>query len=203
MTTLWVSVASKSLNAPVNVAVPFSLIGDPTERLVKTGLKSKLFVRKYSPVVPPSFLTRTLYVAPGVSPVTTRDSLRPSAMATPLPSRIVPVLSYSSIPGLSVLTGSPGPSPGVLVSNRTAFAAPGNVIEYQSLRTVRKTSWTVPGATVVPPNINCVAVPVSVVIAPPKEIVDPIAAFNAATAAELSVIATVVLLSAGETTRVP
>jgi hypothetical protein len=47
------------------------------------------------------------------------------------------------------------------------------------------------------------AVPANVVIAPPKEIVDPMAAFRAATAAAFSVIAIVVLLSAADTTLAP
>jgi hypothetical protein len=40
-------------------------------------------------------------------------------------------------------------------------------------------------------------------MAPPKEIVDPIAAFRAATAAAFSGIDTLVLLSADDTVRVP
>src|SRR5205823_5439624 len=135
------------------------------------------------PVVPLSPLTRTLYAAPGVSPATTMDSLRPSGPATPLATSVVPVLSYRSIFGLSMLTNSPGPSLGVLVSNRRGFPVLGAVIEYQSPSgKVVKTSWTVPVAPLVPPNINCVAVPANVVIAPPSEIEDPIAAFRAARA---------------------
>jgi hypothetical protein len=52
-------------------------------------------------------------------------------------------------------------------------------------------------------NIDCRPTPANVVSAPPRENVDPIAAFSAARAAALSVIATVVLLSAADTTRVP
>ncbi len=60
--------------------------------------------------------------------------------------------------------------------------------------TVCKTSWTAGTAPLVAENITCAAVPANVVIAPPREIVDPIAAFSAATAAALSVIATVVVV---------
>src|SRR5215471_17684633 len=109
------------------------------------------------------------------------DSLRPSTPTVPVASNVVPVLSYSSIFGLSTLTGSPGPSPGVLVCNRKAFAVTGRLIAYQSgSGAVFKTNWTVPAAPLVPPKINCVAVPANDVRAPPNEIVEPTAAFNAA-----------------------
>src|SRR5689334_10581885 len=99
--------------------------------------------------------------------------------------------------------GWPGPSPGVLVSSRRALSESGTEIEYQSSATICRTSWTVPGAPLVNPNIDCMAVPEIVVIAPPKEIVDPIDAFRAATAAAFSAIAMVVLLSEADTIREP
>src|SRR5678815_4247570 len=201
MTTVWLSSMSRSLKVPLTVATSFSLMGGAV-KLVTTGLKLKLLVKKYSPEVPLSLLTRTLYVAPGVSPVATRDSLRPSSIATPLAISVVPALSYRSNLGLRVFEGSPEPSPGVLVCNRTAFAATGTVNEYQSKGTVCKTSWTELGAPL-NANIVCTAVPANVVSAPPMEKVDPIAAFRAAMASALSVIVNVVLLSAADTTRCP
>src|SRR4051812_40302033 len=79
MTTVWVSKGSGSPTVPVTVAVPFSLIGAMAAAL---GAETNVLLRKYSPLVPPSPVTRTRYL-----PVTTgwnwMNSFRPSGSAVP------------------------------------------------------------------------------------------------------------------------
>src|SRR5262245_8080155 len=127
MTTVCVSSESVSLIVPVTVAVPFSSIGELT---VTATTGAKFFVRKYSPLVVPSPMTRTRY-RPGVRGVCWMNSLRPSAKGVPEATR-TPDGLYSSIFGFRVLANSPVPSAGVAVSSRRALSVLVTLIEYQS-----------------------------------------------------------------------
>ena len=68
--------------------------------------------RTYSPEVPPSAETSTMYVPPTVA-VKVISSLRPSASATP--TIVAPSGVWRIKSGFRLLTNAPGPSPGVAV----------------------------------------------------------------------------------------